>query len=231
MLTQLVEGVRVPHEKTQVGGSQQLGCGFFSRPQCAVAHSTLRTCEDETPSETDSPRVSHGSKSPVRASPARHRGSFLAGTRVCQSSERDSKNRAFDARVSWFDRICPTAHVLELCVPPVPLCVVEAFGGYADSGDVEGALERPHLHLNVVQASLGEKLLFEPACDIDGLRSLPLRLRGKPTFRDIACTRLASATAPASRSGKQSGLVTRTSILASRWRSVLWSPVTASIRR
>ena len=33
---------------------------------------------------------------------------------------------------------------------------------------------------------------FEPACDIDGLGSLPLRLRGKPTFRDIACARLAN---------------------------------------
>ena len=28
-------------------------------------------------------------------------------------------------------------------MPPVPLCVVEAFGGYAGSGDVEGAQERP----------------------------------------------------------------------------------------
>ena len=35
-------------------------------------------------------------------------------------------------------------------------------------------------------------MLFEPACDIDGLGSLPLRLRGRPTFRDIACARLAN---------------------------------------
>ena len=38
----------------------------------------------------------------------------------------------------------------------------------------------------------------EPAYDIDGLRCLPLRLRGRPTFGDIACARLASATAPRS---------------------------------
>ena len=35
-------------------------------------------------------------------------------------------------------------------------------------------------------------VLFEPTCDIDGLGSLPLRLRGRPTFRDIACARLAN---------------------------------------
>ena len=35
-------------------------------------------------------------------------------------------------------------------------------------------------------------VLFEPACDIDGLGCLPLRLRGRPTFRDIACARLAN---------------------------------------
>ena len=35
-------------------------------------------------------------------------------------------------------------------------------------------------------------VLFEPACDIDGLGSLPLRLRGRPTFRHIACARLAN---------------------------------------
>ena len=35
-------------------------------------------------------------------------------------------------------------------------------------------------------------MLFEPACDIDGLGSFPLRLRGTPTFRDIACARLAN---------------------------------------
>ena len=34
-------------------------------------------------------------------------------------------------------------------------------------------------------------VLFEPGCDIDGLGSFPLRLRGGPTCRDIACARLA----------------------------------------
>ena len=34
-------------------------------------------------------------------------------TRVCQPSDRESKNRAFDAHVSWFDRVCLTAHVLQ----------------------------------------------------------------------------------------------------------------------
>ena len=64
-------------------------------------------------------------------------------------------------------------------------------------------------------------LLFEPECPL--VRRLehnsvgPLRLRNRPTFRDIACARLASATAPASRSRKQSGLVTRTSTSVSRW--------------
>ena len=105
-----------------------------------------------------------------------------------------------------------TSHVLqreeeELCVPSVLLCVVEAFGGYADSDDVEGTQEWPQrlpedLSISILfQASLGKRL-FKPTCDIDGLRSLPVRLRGGPTFRDIACGRLASATAPASRSRK-----------------------------
>ena len=35
-------------------------------------------------------------------------------------------------------------------------------------------------------------VLFEPPCDIDGLRSLPLRLRSRRTFRDIACAQLAN---------------------------------------
>ena len=48
------------------------------------------------------------------------------------------------AQVSWFDRVCLTAHVLqqekeELCVPSVLLCIVDAFGGYTYSDDVEGA--------------------------------------------------------------------------------------------
>ena len=50
----------------------------------------------------------------------------------------------------------------------------------------------------------GKILLFEPACDIDDLRSLLLRIRGRPTFPDVSCARLASATAPDSRSGTQS---------------------------
>ena len=49
-----------------------------------------------------------------------------------------------------------------------------------------------------MQALRGQKtrglplVLFEPACEIYGLGSLPLRLRGRPTFRDIACARLAN---------------------------------------
>ena len=51
-------------------------------------------------------------------------------------------------------------------------------------------------------------LLFEPECAL--LRRLKhnsvglLRIRGRPTFRDIACARLASATAPTSCQGKKS---------------------------
>ena len=63
------------------------------------------------------------------------------------------------------------------------------------------------LHL---QVSLG-KLLFEPY-DIDGLRPMPLRRRGRPTFRDIACARLASAAAPTSCPGNKSELISRVNV-------------------
>ena len=75
--------------------------------------------------------------------PPRHTGSLLVD--VSQPSEKESKNRAFDAHVSWFDRVCLTAHVLQKRKNgALRAYLVEASDGFAGSGDVEGAHERPH---------------------------------------------------------------------------------------
>ena len=114
-------------------------------------------------------------------------------THVCQPSEGTQKNCSLSAHVSWFTGVRFTSHVLqqekeELCV----LCVVEAFGGYADSDDVEGAQYKGHTDSQrgppppFGSSTDGEKTHFEPACAIADLHSLPVRLRRRPTFRDIS---------------------------------------------
>ena len=66
--------------------------------------------------------------------------------------------------------------------------------------------------------------------------SSPFHIRGSPQCslsvhsRDVSCARLANAFAPASCPRKQGWRVTRTSMSASRWLSVLWSPETASTK-
>ena len=86
-------------------------------------------------------------------------------TRICQPSERECKNGACHVHVSCFGRACLTVHVLQLekamlCVPSVLPCVVEAFGGNADSGDVEGAqlkatrIPRGAVHHDFLKASV-----------------------------------------------------------------------------
>ena len=72
----------------------------------------------------------------------------------------------------------------------------------ADMSWTSRALSKGHIGSSIPFCSsiFGEKnLVHGPACDIDGLRSLPLRLRGWPTLRDICCARLASAAASCSR--------------------------------
>ena len=61
------------------------------------------------------------------------------GGDVCQSSEGKRPNRALNAHVSWYDRVCLAPHVpqreetAELCMRCKLLCVVDLFGGHADS--------------------------------------------------------------------------------------------------
>ena len=71
-------------------------------------------------------------------------------SRVRQQSETERKNWAFDGRASWFDRVSLTADGLqqekeELCVPPVLLCVVEAWRSCR--GGVEQRLTNADLQL------------------------------------------------------------------------------------
>ena len=100
----------------------------------------------------------------------------------------------------------------ELCVPAVLLRVVEAFRGDTPFDDVESGQEGPQRFTEEPSSSILFKhlwdkiLLFEPACNIRGLRSLPLRLRSRPTFRGVSCARLTSASAPASSSRKDSAV-------------------------
>ena len=113
-----------------------------------------------------------------------------------------------------------------------------ALRGYAGSGDVECA-KQGHRDSQSQRASIsilfthlwGKILLFEPACAHRWSALFAPRPSRWATFRDVACVQLASATAPPSSSGKQSGLVARTSMSASSWLSVRWSPLTASTRR
>ena len=59
-------------------------------------------------------------------------------THVCQPSEKERKHCSLSAYLSWF-----AARKKEHCLPTVLLRVVEAFGDYADSDDVEGAQALP----------------------------------------------------------------------------------------
>ena len=89
-----------------------------------------------------------------------HRGSFLSKRRMSASRVKgNGKNCSLSARMSCFDRVCLTSHVLqqeqeELRASSALLRVVEASGGNADSDDVEGA----H-HLHFCSSIFGEKLL------------------------------------------------------------------------
>ena len=197
----------------------------FSRPQCTFAHRMLRTGEDETPSETDSPRVSHESKSPVRAGPARakdagvcswtiratHKGQESPSSAPRHRRSLPAERRASASRVKGTAKIglsmltCPGSIG---CVPPELLCVVEAFGGYVGSGDIWGKTDlRTSVRHRWSAFAVGRHFVTLPVLGFQGQLHQP----------------------PAQE--KHSGLVTRTSISASRWRSALWSPVTASIRR
>ena len=64
---------------------------------------------------------------------------ILATLKVAMTEE---KNQAFDARVSKFDRVCPTSHdtqqqAIEFCVRSVILGVVGIFGGRTDTCDIK----------------------------------------------------------------------------------------------
>ena len=155
------------------------------------------------------------------------RGTQASGSRIPPTSSQSNKSK--DA--GWEGRVFRTLTTYFTCsLPPrswpssVPVGAVVVVRRRR-SGMATETTRRVSISI-LLKHLCGKILLFEPACGIDDLRSLLLRLRGRPTFRDIACARLASANCTRLPL-KNAKLVTRTSILVSRWLSVLWSRLVA----
>ena len=144
-----------------------------------------------------------------------HRGSFLAGRRMSASEVKGPEKIARSVltcppgsvgSVTW-RMVCSRKKKSSACLPHFfaslkPLAAARTLMTWK-------ALSKGHKDSQKGPSSPFSSSIFGRIfCSLiprdDGLRSLPLRLRGVPTFRDLYCAPLASAIAPASNSRSHS---------------------------